>query len=100
MAAPQQPDKNTALVTEKGQQTPILIDWFTKITVYIKGLVPGTRLVNTTAPLAGGGALSANLTLSITGYSGTIITAKLTPGGANGSMTFSNGVLTAQLAAT
>jgi hypothetical protein len=33
-------------------------------------------------------------------FSGTIATAKLTPGGANGSMTFVNGRLTAQKAAT
>ncbi len=32
--------------------------------------------------------------------SATIVTAKLTPGGANGSMTFTNGVLTAQTPAT
>ena len=35
-----------------------------------------------------------------TGISATITTAKLTPGGANGSMTFKNGILTAQTAAT
>jgi hypothetical protein len=34
------------------------------------------------------------------GFSGTIATAKLTGGGANGSMTFVNGVLTASTAAT
>ncbi len=34
------------------------------------------------------------------GYSGTIATAKLTSGGTNGSMTFVNGILTAQTAAT
>lgn len=34
------------------------------------------------------------------GFSGTITTAKLTAGGANGSMTFTNGILTAQVAAT
>lgn len=34
------------------------------------------------------------------GYSGTITTAKLTGGGANGSMTFVNGVLISQVAAT
>ena len=34
------------------------------------------------------------------GYSGTITTAKLTGGGANGSMTFVNGVLTSETAAT
>jgi hypothetical protein len=35
-----------------------------------------------------------------TGLNVTIATAKLTPGGANGSMTFTNGVLTAQTQAT
>lgn len=34
------------------------------------------------------------------GFSGVITTAKLTGGGANGSMTFVNGVLTARVAAT
>lgn len=34
------------------------------------------------------------------GYTGTIVTAKLTTGGANGSITFTNGVVTAQTAAT
>ena len=34
------------------------------------------------------------------GITGTITTAKLTGGGANGSMTFTNGVLTAQTPAT
>lgn len=39
-------------------------------------------------------------TLNTTGISATITTAKLTTGGANGSMTFTNGVLTAQTQAT
>lgn len=34
------------------------------------------------------------------GFTGTITTAKLTTGGANGSMTFQNGVLVAQTAAS
>lgn len=34
------------------------------------------------------------------GLSTTITTAKLTPGGTNGSMTYSSGILTAQVAAT
>lgn len=34
------------------------------------------------------------------GITVTVTTAKLTPGGANGSMTFTNGILTAQTAAT
>jgi hypothetical protein len=39
-------------------------------------------------------------TLPQAGISATIATAKLTGGGTNGSMTFVNGVLTAQVAAT
>lgn len=35
-----------------------------------------------------------------TGFNGTIVTAKLTGGGTNGSMTFTNGVLTSQTPAT
>ena len=35
-----------------------------------------------------------------TGFSGTIVTANLTVGGTNGSMTFKNGVLTSEVAAT
>lgn len=38
--------------------------------------------------------------LGTTGYTGTITTAKLTAGGANGSMTFSKGLLVSQVAAT
>lgn len=84
------------------------------------GSVPGSRTIGTTSPLAGGGDLTANRTLtfvpagingdvqknnagvlgSVTGISVTITTAKLTTLGANGSMTFTNGVLTAQTQAT
>jgi hypothetical protein len=39
-------------------------------------------------------------TTHLSGFSGTVTTAKLTPGGANGSMTFTNGLLTASTAAT
>ena len=47
--------------------------------------------------------LTANLNAKAdptTGISGTIATAKLTPGGANGSLTFTNGILTAHVDAT
>lgn len=37
---------------------------------------------------------------NVRGYTGTITTAKLTGGGANGSMTFVNGIVTAQTPAT
>lgn len=62
--------------------------------------VPSSRTINTTAPLTGGGDLSTDRTLSITGLTVTIVTAKLTGVGTNGSMTFTNGVLTAQTPAT
>jgi len=42
---------------------------------------------------------SLSLAFSV-GFTGTIVTAKLTTGGANGSMTFKNGILISQVAAT
>jgi mevalonate kinase len=42
----------------------------------------------------------SSITYLTTGISATIVTAKLTGGGTNGSMTFVNGVLTAQTPAT
>lgn len=51
------------------------------------------------ATVAHTGAYS-DLTGTPTGVSATITTAKLTPGGANGSMTFTNGILTSQTQAT
>lgn len=42
----------------------------------------------------------ANISGAPTGYTGTITTAKLTIAGTNGSMTFSNGILTSQTQAT
>lgn len=50
-------------------------------------------------PMVSGGVGAAASWLS-TGFTGTITTAKLTGGGANGSMTFSSGILTAQTPAT
>lgn len=69
-----------------------------------------TNTANTLAGYDGTGtfsdvAIGSNLTLTAgtlntTGISAIVTTAKLTAGGANGSMTFSNGVLTAQTPAT
>ena len=94
------------------------------------GAIGASRQINTTAPLTGGGDLSADRTISFSpeaankvlagpttgiaaapnfrslvtadfpGISVIITTAKLTGGGANGSMTFTNGILTAQTPAT
>lgn len=65
-------------------------------------------LPNYEIPLTDKGATSKNWYFFFTaisklfgaGFTGTITTAKLTGGGANGSMTFSNGVLTSQTPAT
>lgn len=43
---------------------------------------------------------SAQASALSSGFSGTIVTAKLTLGGSNGSMTFSNGILISQIEAT
>jgi hypothetical protein len=43
---------------------------------------------------------AGGITIATTGVSATITTAKLTPGGTDGSMTFVNGILTAQTQAT
>lgn len=55
--------------------------------------ITGGSLVNVTMPYS-------DLTGVPTGYTGTITTAKLTLTGSNGSMTFTNGILTSQTQAT
>lgn len=57
-------------------------------------LVAGTNVTIT------GSFPNQTINASTTGFSGTIVTAKLTVGGSNGSMTFLNGLLTSQVAAT
>ena len=62
-----------------------------------------TRLHDSLQSINGAGTYhitSAQATALTNGLSLTITTAKLTAGGTNGSMTFTNGVLTAQVAAT
>jgi hypothetical protein len=56
--------------------------------------------IGTGAATLTAGVLNIPTPVAPSGYSGTITTAKLTSGGTNGSMSFSNGVLTAQVAAT
>jgi hypothetical protein len=46
------------------------------------------------------GLFKAMQALFASGYTGTIVTAKLTGGGANGSIAFKNGVIVSQTAAT
>ena len=61
------------------------------------GTVSGLTLTGT---VTGAGNLTLGGTLTLTGVTAVIVTAKLTALGANGSMTFTNGLLTAQTAAT
>jgi hypothetical protein len=71
----------------------------TRITLY-QGL---TARAGATGTLTDGSAVYGGIVYSINNLAGlsvTITTAKLTPGGANGSMTFTNGILTAQTPAT
>lgn len=102
---------------------PIWLKWFLDIVAIINasGGGGGTIQHNMLAGLQGGGAnefyhltapehattqaliaVAAKLEAlaAVTPISATITTAKLTTGGANGSMTFVNGLLTAQTAAT
>jgi hypothetical protein len=57
------------------------------------GTITGVAITGSTIPYS-------NVTGTPTGVSATITTAKLTPTGANGSMTFTNGILTSQTQAT
>lgn len=67
----------------------------------VNGLVQSATAYNAAAVfIAALSATSAQVNQLAVGLSTTITTAKLTGGGANGSMTFTNGVLTAQTAAT
>lgn len=65
----------------------------------LSSYVPTSRKIN-------GKALANDITLNVTDilgsipFSGTITTAKLTSGGTEGSITFTNGIVTAQTAAT
>jgi len=75
MASPlPNPQQATPMVTQAGTLSPSWSQWFVKL----------AQLVNGTSG----------------GISVTITTAKLTTGGTEGSMTFKNGVLTSQTAAT
>ena len=106
--------------------TPVWRQWFVTLAKIInksggsQGSAPGSRQINTTAPLGGGGDLTQDRTLMFTpagangavqynnagvlagiaGFTGTITTARLTGVGVEGSMTFVKGVLTAQVQAT
>lgn len=65
----------------EGNGQPFTLNWFGRL----------TKLVTAVNQLIAG---------SNAGFTGTITTAKLTGGGTNGSMTFQNGTLVAEVAAT
>lgn len=65
------PDKHTPIVEQGGVSTLVMFEWMVLIS-----------------------------TLLAQGYTGTVITAALTPAGTQGSMTFENGILIEQVQAT
>lgn len=90
-----------------GKFTQVWFQWFTKLVAKLNQLttdsslfVLSSRAIHTTAPLTGGGDLSADRTIAAGGLAVTIATAKLTGGGTNGSMTFVGGILTTSTPAT
>lgn len=108
MANFQSPPKQGNIVTQNQKCSPLWLKWFIDLTNLINsgvaGAVPVGRTLTMVAPMTiGGGAsadLSANRTISPGGITVVINTAKLTGAGANGTMTFTNGILTAQVQAT
>lgn len=85
MATSFQPPSNAAPVTTQGSTSlsPYWFNWFLQL----------WQLLNFSGLIANQAANKPGITVVIT-------TAKLTGGGANGSMTFTNGILTAQTQAT
>lgn len=75
----------------------ILIQFLEFGEIYLTSSGTGAGLAGQPMVSAGVGAPAKWLS---TGFTGVVTTAKLTPGGANGSMTFSSGILTAQTQAT
>lgn len=90
--------------TKVAQFNPIWLNWFLQVAQALaastvtsfNGRNGGIILISSDVT----GALGFTPAHVFTGLNVTITTAKLTSGGANGSMTFTNGVLTAQTAAT
>lgn len=78
------PPGRTALTDKTtGQITPIWLQW-------LQGLIDTMNF----------SGLPSNRAANLPGVTAVIVTAKLTLAGANGSMTFTNGILTAQTPAT
>ena len=86
MATFQSPPKQVDLVVElahPNRATNNWFDWFSRV-----------------AGVLNFSGLQANQAANLPGLTVVINTAKLTGGGANGTMTFTNGILTAQVQAT
>lgn len=102
----QSPPKQGVLTTPNGVCTPLWLKWFIDLTQFINGFVPTSRTISMVTPMTiGGGAsadLSADRTISPGGVAGVVVitTAALTGAGTQGSMTFTNGILTAHTDAT
>lgn len=97
----------------KAQFNPIWLKWFLDFAQVLSatGAASGNVNHNSLAGIQGGqlgqyfhfnqaGFTAIESLIGISGISATITTAKLTVGGANGSMTFVSGLLTAQTPAT
>lgn len=80
-----------------GGTSTILIQFLDNGEIYLTSSGTGAGLA--TQPLVSGGIGAPAQWLS-TGFTGSITTAKLTPGGSNGSMTFASGLLVGQTQAT
>lgn len=77
------PDKVPDLVDAERKVSPFWFNWFLKLWTVLNF-----------------SGLASNQSAGLPGLSTTIVTAKLTVVGANGSMTFTNGILTASTPAT
>jgi len=88
----------------KSDNKDVKFDWFLRVRNGLNSLASAEH--NTLQAVQGGSATEKyHLTESKynaiqSGISATITTAKLTPGGVDGSMTFTNGILTSQTQAT
>jgi len=88
----------------KGEDKDVNFDWLLRVKNSVNTLL--TTLHNGLQGLQGGNTTeryhlsSARYTSINSGITTTIITAKVTSGGVDGSMTFTNGILTSQTQAT
>jgi len=72
VTSPLSPVPGPQVSDKEGRLTPLWQSWFYQLYTFLTasssgggGTVPATRKINTSAPLAGGGALTSDLTLSV-----------------------------------